>query len=393
MNAKRILAILIIAVALQTVPAYADQVHFVAPGETLSGIAKLYGISLDSLIGNNQYIIDPNIIFPDQVIIVPGVNRQAYVVKPGDTLSQISQNFGVPIEMLANINNIEDINLLYIDQVLLIPKIYTVKAGDTLIGISKDLGVTLEDLLVENNLSESSPIQTGQHLVVPFRPVNREELADVEKVLSPLAERFPGTFFYKGEAGSLRIALTFDDGPNIPGTNDILNILESNRVPATFFLLGSNIAGNADIVERIVSGGHTLANHSFSHKDFREQSFEELIEEMLTTENEIYNITGLRTALMRPPYGFTTDRVIEELRDLNYKVIEWSVDTNDWRYKDIDQVLIDAMPNIRDGAIILMHDAYPVTKEVLPLIIHSLKSQGYDFATVNELLNVAAYKS
>lgn len=233
MAAKRILFICIIAIALQTAPAYADQVHFVAPGETLSGIAKLYGISLDSLIGNNQYIINPDRIFPNQVIIVPGVNQQAYVVKPGDTLSQISKTFNVPINMLASINDINDVNLLYIGQVLMIPKIYTVKPNDTLTSISKNLGVTLEDLILENNLNEAEPIYIGQRLVIPFRFINREELADVERELSPLARRFPGTYFYKGEAGDLKIALTFDDGPNIPGTNDILDILKNNRAKST----------------------------------------------------------------------------------------------------------------------------------------------------------------
>lgn len=392
MAAKRILFICIIAIALQTAPAYADQVHFVAPGETLSGIAKLYGISLDSLIGNNQYIINPDRIFPNQVIIVPGVNQQAYVVKPGDTLSQISKTFNVPINMLASINDINDVNLLYIGQVLMIPKIYTVKPNDTLTSISKNLGVTLEDLILENNLNEAEPIYIGQRLVIPFRFINREELADVERELSPLARRFPGTYFYKGEAGDLKIALTFDDGPNIPGTNDILDILKNNRAKGTFFLLGRNIMGNTDIVDRIIKEGHTVANHSMNHRDLRELTFEEIADEMLATEDEIYNATGLRTALMRPPYGFTNNRVIEELQDLNYKIIEWSADTNDWRHKDVEQVLIDAMPNIRDGAIILMHDAYPVTREALPLIIHSLKSQGYELVTVNELLDVPPYK-
>lgn len=391
--ARRII-LCIIAINLWVLPVYAEQVHRVAPGETLSGIARLYGITTDSLLGNNQYIVNPDLIFPGQVLIIPDTNMQAYVIKPGDTLSQISQQFQVPIFMLADINDIDNINLLYAGQVILIPQMYTVRAGDTLSSIAQDLGVDLADLLTENNLSPSSFIYIGQSLVVPFRPPDREELAAIENELSPVAQRFPDTFFYKGQPGGLRVALTFDDGPDRVETNAMLDILKRYRVPATFFLLGRNMPGNSQVVERIVAEGHTVANHSTTHPDLRELTEEQVRNEMLTLENEIYNITGLRTALMRPPYGFINDTNIRQLRDMGYKVIKWTVDTKDWRDMDIDQVLINTMPNIRDGSIILMHDylAQSVTKEVLPEIIHSLRSQGYTFVTVDELIGVNPYK-
>jgi peptidoglycan/xylan/chitin deacetylase (PgdA/CDA1 family)/LysM repeat protein len=391
--ARRII-LCIIAINLWVLPVYAEQVHRVAPGETLSGIARLYGITTDSLLGNNQYIVNPDLIFPGQVLIIPDTNMQAYVIKPGDTLSQISQQFQVPIFMLADINDIDNINLLYAGQVILIPQMYTVRAGDTLSSIAQDLGVDLADLLTENNLSPSSFIYIGQSLVVPFRPPDREELAAIENELSPVAQRFPDTFFYKGQPDGLRVALTFDDGPDRVETNAMLDILKRYRVPATFFLLGRNMPGNSQVVERIVAEGHTVANHSTTHPDLRELTEEQVRNEMLTLENEIYNITGLRTALMRPPYGFINDTNIRQLRDMGYKVIKWTVDTKDWRDMDIDQVLINTMPNIRDGSIILMHDylAQSVTKEVLPEIIHSLRSQGYTFVTVDELIGVNPYK-
>ena len=168
--------------------------------------------SIDSLLGNNQYIVNPDLIFPGQVLIIPDANMQAYVVKPGDTLSKISQQFQVPIPILADINNIADINLLYAGQILVVPKIYTVKAGDTLSNIAQELGVNLTDLLVENNLDPQSYIYVGQTLIVPFRSTQREELVAIENELAPVAARFPGTFFYKGQPNGLRVALTFDDG-------------------------------------------------------------------------------------------------------------------------------------------------------------------------------------
>lgn len=374
---------------------FEDQVHRVAPGETLTGIARLYGITLDSLLGYNQYITNPDLILPGQVVIIPGRYRRYYIVRPGDTLSAISDKFGIPVSMIANINNISDINKIKVGQALLIPEIYTVEQGDTLTGISEKLGVDIRDLQIENNLTGTNLLYVGQQLIIPFRSALREELQNIERVLGPIAMRFPDTFFFEGQPGKLEVALTFDDGPSKIGTNEVLDILNENEIPATFFLLGTSIPGNSDVVNRIVSEGNTLGNHSATHVDLRTLTGDELRNELMILENEIYDITGLRMALVRPPYGFLNDRVIEEIGNLGYKIIKWSVDTNDWRDLNADQVLINTIPNIRDGSIILMHDTLPksATKQVLPEIILTLKSQGYTFVTVDELLGIDAYKT
>lgn len=375
-------------------PIFTQRVHRVVPGETLNSIAAAYGITVDSLLGNNQYIVNPDLIYPGQILIVPSANRQSYIIRPGDTLFSIAQKFDVPIGMLASINGIDYTDVLYVDQILLIPKIYKVAAGDTLNSISQRFGISLTDLLLENNIGPTSPIYIGQPLVIPFRSAEQEELSSLDNTFSPIAQRFPDTFFYKGKPDGLRVALTFDDGPSQVGTNAVLDILKMHQVPATFFLLGDNIPGNSDVVERIIAEGHTVANHSMTHSDLRNLTEEQLGNEILSTENKIYDITGLRTALMRPTYGFVNDNLIRQLRDMGYKVIQWSVDTKDWRDMDADQVLINTIPDIRDGSIILMHDSLPrsATKEVLPEIIHTLRSQGYTFVTVDELLGVNAYK-
>ncbi len=394
MSVKKIIALCVIMMVLWGTPVYADQVHRVSPGETLNGIARFYGITTDSLLGSNQYIVNPDLIFPGQVLIVPDTGKHAYVVRPGDTLSQIAQSFGVPTAMLANINNISNPDFLYVGQILLVPNMYIVREGDTLPQIAQSLGVSISDLMTENNLRGPQSIYPGQTLSIPSRPTGREELAALDGEMGPIAARFPETFFYKGQPNGLRVALTFDDGPDRVETNAVLDILKQYQVPATFFLLGRSMPGNSDVVERIVAEGHTLASHTTNHFDIRELTEQELRTEMLTLENEVYDITGLRMALMRPPYGFINDANIRQLRDMGYKVVKWSVDTNDWRDIDVDQVLINTMPNIRDGSIILMHDYLPesMTKEVLPEIIQSLRSQGYTFVTVDELLGIDAYR-
>lgn len=374
--------------------AYADQVHRVLPNETLSGIAKQYGITTDTLLGNNQYIINSERIYPGQVLIVPSSNKQAYLVKPGDTLFLIARQFGVSTEFLMDANQIANPNILYAGQILMVPKIYSVKAGDTLSKISLILGVNMMDLAVENNLADINKLSVGQPLIIPFQSREQEDLADVEKALSAIASRFPDTFYYKGTLGKRQVALTFDDGPGRTITPQVLDVLKTYEVQATFFLLGSNMPGNSEIVKRAVAEGHIIGNHTWFHPDIRTLGEVDLRNEMSLTETKITEVTGLQTVLMRPPYGFASDRNLQQLSGMGYKVIKWSVDSNDWRDRDVDQVLINTMPDVRDGSIILMHDylTHSTTKEALPEIIQSLKRQGYTFVTIDELLDINAYK-
>lgn len=373
---------------------YADQVHRVAPGETLGSIAMDYGITSDTLMGHNQYITNPNMIYPGQPLIIPDKNRQYYLIRPGDTLSRISQVFGLPQSVISDINNIADVDLIDAGSILIVPKIYIIKPGDTISGISFGLNVSAKDLAVINNLNNPDLIYGGQSLIIPFKSKQREELMDIEKELNPIVDRSPDTIFYKGKPGQMKIALTFDDGPSRKGTQSILDTLKKYNVSATFFLSGSSILGNEDVLKRTISEGHMIASHTGTHPDLRKLTKENIWNELTEMENKVYDITGLRMTLMRPPYGFLDDNVALSLRDMGYKAIKWSVDTKDWQEKDIDGILINTMPNIRDGSIILMHDTLSesATNMVLPEIIRALRHYGYTFVKVDELLGINAYK-
>lgn len=374
---------------------FADQVHRVSQGETLGGIARRYGITIDSLVGNNQYLVRPNIIYPGQILIIPSTNKRAYQVKPGDTLFMISRKFGMPMSILANINKIADRNNLTAGQFIFIPNTYIVKAGDTLARISRTLGVGMTDLAQENNLRDVNQLFIGQSLIIPIKPGQEEDAAVIERTLAPVARKFPDTFLYKGERTNLKIALTFDDGPDRVTTTEVLDVLKRYNVPATFFLMGSNVKGNSDIVRRLVDEGHIVGNHSWTHPNLRKITATQLANEMQQLEDAVNEVTGLRTALMRPPYGFVSDDNIRQLGAMNYKVIKWTVDSKDWRDLEVDKVLINILPDVRGGSVILMHDYLAhesVTPEVLPELIQTLKWQGYTFVTVDELLGINAYK-
>lgn len=216
--------------------------------------------------------------------------------------------------------------------------------------------------------------------------------------VSQLSKMFPGTFYLRGNGNTTKIALTFDDGPNPTYTPKVLDVLKNHNVPATFFVMGSRAERNPDIIRRIISEGHTLANHTWTHPDLRKLSKEQIISEIQRTEEVLFRITGRRTALVRPPYGGVSRDVIENLRDMNYKIINWDVDSVDWSSQDVDQILINTLPSVRDESILLFHDgggdghSRKGTVDVLPELIFTLRMNGYEFVTVNELLKIQPYK-
>ena len=137
--------------------------YVVRPGDTLSGIAERFGVSLKALEAANPQIPDPNLIFPGQVIVIP-VNPPppgTYVVQPGDTLSGIAERFGVSLGALEAANpQIPNFDLIFPGQVIHIPprvNTYIVQPGDTLSGIAERFGVTLAALEAANPLIDQAP--------------------------------------------------------------------------------------------------------------------------------------------------------------------------------------------------------------------------------------------
>ncbi|AOY75041.1 LysM peptidoglycan-binding domain-containing protein [Clostridium formicaceticum] len=397
--------------ALVWMPSFAEaaQVHRVSSGETLFLIAQKYEITVEELIKQNGYLRTPNRISVGQVLIVPQKEEQSsYVVRQGDILYKISQKLGVSMEVLAQENSLDDWNRLYVGQKLLIPsednnrlmslsqEVYTVKKGDSLYKIAQTLGISMTSLAETNGLENWNMLYVGQTLKLPKTATQPEP--DFQYSTAQLARTYPDTFYLRGSANTNKIALTFDDGPNEKYTSQILEALKQYNVPATFFVLGSKVEQHPEVIRRMVKEGHVVGNHTWIHPDLRKVSESRLISEMQRTEDVVYQATGLRTALMRPPYGAVLPQVIEGLKGLDYKVINWSVDSVDWRDQNVDQILINTLPDVRQGGILLFHDAggegetRAATVAVLPELIYTLKAQGYEFVTVDELLNLSPYK-
>ena len=208
------------------------------------------------------------------------------------------------------------------------------------------------------------------------------------------------TGYHPGE-----VALTFDDGPDPIWTPRILDILKSENVPATFFIIGRNGQDNPDLVRRIVAEGHDIGNHTFTHPNLGEipQPFASTVTnlELTTTQRLIESLTGRSTILFRPPYfgdaePTTPDEVEPAVlaKKLGYVIVGMKVDTDDWKRPGVDEIVNKTIAGITNtdpelkGQIVLLHDAggdRSQTVEALPKIIHELQARGFTFVPVSKL--------
>ena len=190
--------------------------------------------------------------------------------------------------------------------------------------------------------------------------------------------------------GNKVIALTFDDGPG-PHTAHLLDILDQYGAKATFFLIGSKVSSQANVVRSIHARGHQLGNHSWSHPELPKLPVNQIAGEIDRTNDAIKQATGVTPAILRPPYGAVNGVVLEQLRLRGMSSILWSVDTRDWADRNSDIVCSRAVAGARPGAIILMHDIHQTSVNAVPCILSALKQQGYSFVTAQGLLgNMAA---
>lgn len=179
------------------------------------------------------------------------------------------------------------------------------------------------------------------------------------------------------------VALTFDDGPSPKYTPLLLDGLKERNVRVTFFLLGKNVKENQELVQRMQAEGHLLGNHTYNHVQLNKIPETTARQEILKTNNEIYEATGKYPEYMRPPYGAwkkNMELCVEMLP------VFWDIDTLDWKSQNVDAILKAAGEEPEDGSIILMHDEYQTSVEAALLIIDRLKEKGYEFVTVDELI-------
>ncbi|MCD6385301.1 polysaccharide deacetylase family protein [Candidatus Sumerlaeota bacterium] len=183
------------------------------------------------------------------------------------------------------------------------------------------------------------------------------------------------------------IALTYDDGPNRHFTPRLLEVLKQEDVPATFFWLGEQVKYYPQQAKQLAEMGFEIGNHTFDHKNPAKLSYQELYDELLSTQEIIKKTVGITPRLFRPPYGSLNKTVRQVAKELDLQIIMWSLDTDDWRLSSTKEKIVSrVMKEIRPGDIILMHDRNTRTIEATAELIPLLRERGYRFVTVTELL-------
>lgn len=198
------------------------------------------------------------------------------------------------------------------------------------------------------------------------------------------------------------IALTFDDGPNEPTTNQVLRILHDKGIKATFFLVGENVDKNPEIAKDIADQGHIVANHSYNHKLFSLAfSPKNILADTERANAAITTATGKTPAFYRPPYGFRTLWGLDTIKDHGYEVVTWNDMTIDYWSLSAEHIAARIIKKARPGGIIVLHDGGETGERVnrdntviaLPVIIDELQKSGYRFVTIDELLGKPAYRN
>lgn len=180
-----------------------------------------------------------------------------------------------------------------------------------------------------------------------------------------------------------RAALTFDDGPHAKYTPLLLDGLRQRGIHATFFLMGKNIEGKEEIVKQMQKDGHLIGNHTYDHVQLDKIPGDKACQQILKTNNEIYEITGEYPLYLRPPYGAWPKNL--ELCVTMLPVF-WDVDTLDWKSKNVQSVENIVKREVKDGSIILMHDSFSTSVKAALAIADILTEEGYDLVTADELL-------
>ncbi|GAC1614062.1 MAG: hypothetical protein NVS4B5_02160 [Vulcanimicrobiaceae bacterium] len=230
--------------------------------------------------------------------------------------------------------------------------------------------------------------------------------ATYETLEAPTNQIF-GKTFVRGPATVRAIALTFDDGPNPPYTDRILDVLHAEGVRATFFVVGRAAVAYPATLRRIARDGHAIGNHTWDHAHLIGKSRQAVRVELDRTDAAIARITGRHTHLMRPPFGARDFVVVAEAHRLAYRVVMWSAPLpRDWEQPGDATIARRVIEQVGDGSIVVLHDGNrgrlcarerrathdcDRAQDVAATrtIVRTLRARGYRFLTIPELIAAA----
>ncbi len=218
--------------------------------------------------------------------------------------------------------------------------------------------------------------------------------------MAPTGQWFGHTFTGLGRR-SRQLALTYDDGPNDPHTQRLLDVLARHNVHATFFLIGRYAQQRPDIVRELVTAGHVVGNHTFTHPLLTFQSGRELRSQLENCDRALTDAVGEHSNLFRPPFGGRRPAVLRLALAMGLEPIMWNVTGYDWNASSAQHIERKVVGQVRGGNVILLHDgghrafgadrSHTVT--ATDRLISRYKSQGYEFVTIPQMMRKADFSS
>lgn len=169
-------------------------------------------------------------------------------------------------------------------------------------------------------------------------------------------------------------------------TQQLIDILGKYNVKTTFFVVGGWVDKYPESVKALFNAGHEIMNHSNTHPHLPQLSREGIIKEIQSCDEKIEKITGVRPNLTRVPYGDYNDKVVDTLRGIGHFTIQWDVDSLDWKDLSSKEIYDRVTSRVKNGSIILFHNAAKHTPEALPMIIENLQSKGYTIVPISQII-------
>ena len=191
---------------------------------------------------------------------------------------------------------------------------------------------------------------------------------------------------YSVQTDKKQVAITFDAAWTNQDTNELIKILKKHKATATFFIVGDWADRFPESVKAFYDAGHTIANHSDTHKAFSKCSREEIRKEIVDCNEKLEKITGEKVTLVRAPSGDYTKESLEVADSLGMQTIQWNCDSLDYTKISVEEIVNRVVKGTQNGSIILFHNGVENTAEALDRILTELKKQGYSFVSVNSLI-------
>jgi len=221
-----------------------------------------------------------------------------------------------------------------------------------------------------------------------FKKARDEQQPEAGAAYDQLLEKYGA--IYKGDPNSKTLYLTFDAGYENGQTPKILDVLEKEKVPATFFVTGHFLESQPELSKRMVKEGHIIGNHSWHHPDFTQVSDERVREELQKVKEKAKELTGQKEMkYLRPPRGVFSERTLQIAKEEGYTHIFWSLAYVDWnisQQKGWQYAYDNIMKQIHPGCILLLHSVSKDNADALEKVIKDLKKKGYKFKSLDHLM-------